>query len=167
VNDSTRLDGAKKVHLRTVSETDSQTLFNWRNLPDVRKWSRNSQELDFVAHEDWFKKRIYADAESGPLFIVEVSGLPVGMVRLDLISERTYEISIIVDPDYQRKGIAGSAINLAICELLQIENTFTLNAAIHMKNISSLKLFLKLGFQEFDADSDFLQLRRTFLAEDF
>ena len=138
----------------------------WRNLPEVRKWSRNSQEIELSTHEKWFQERTVQLDKLGPLFIVEVSGSPVGMVRLDLISEYTFEISVLVDPKYHRRGIAESAIKLAIHDLAQRAKSFTLHATVHVENLSSINLFKKLGFQELSVVRGFLQLRRAYLSED-
>jgi RimJ/RimL family protein N-acetyltransferase len=153
------------LHIRVVREGDSQILMRWRNLPEVRKWSRNSQEIELSTHEKWFEERMVQRDKLGPLFIVEVSGSPVGMVRLDLISECTFEISVLVDPKYHRRGIAESAINLAIHALAQKTEDFTLHAIVHVENLSSINLFKKLGFQELSVVKEFLQLRRACLSK--
>ena len=152
----------KDIQIRLVSENDSETLLNWRNLPEVRKWSRNSQEIDLTTHQEWLKNRLSDEASNNLFFIIENNKATVGMVRFDEIRFEEYEISILVDPNYQNLGIAELAINLAVEHLLQIVGRAKIYAAIHFDNIASLKLFSKLNFQTTSKDENFQQLFRSY-----
>lgn len=152
----------KDIQIRLVSENDSETLLNWRNLPEVRKWSRNSQEIDLTTHQEWLKNRLSDEASNNLFFIIENNKATVGMVRFDEIRFEEYEISILVDPNYQNLGIAELGINLAVEHLLQIVGRAKIYAAIHFDNIASLKLFSKLNFQTTSKDENFQQLFRSY-----
>ncbi len=166
MNESLDEEKSKDIRIRLVSESDAKTLLKWRNLPEVRKWSRNSEYIDLTTHQEWLKKRLSDEASNNLIFIIDNDNTSVGMVRFDEIQYKEYEISILVDPNYQKLGIAELAINLAIEHLLQIVGNANVYAAIHFENIASLKLFSKLHFEMISNNGNFIQLFRSYELKD-
>ena len=115
-----------------------------------------------MTHQEWLKKRLSDEASNNLIFIIENDKTPVGMVRFDEIQHKEYEISILVDPNYQKLGIAELAINLAVKHLLKIVGSANIYAAIHFENIASLKLFRKLNFEITSKDGNFQQFFRSY-----
>jgi RimJ/RimL family protein N-acetyltransferase len=162
VKESLSGEKLKEIQIRLVSENDAETLLNWRNLPEVRKWSRNSQDIDLTTHQEWLKKRLSDEVSNNLFFIIENDKVSVGMVRFDEIRYKEFEINILVDPNYQKLGIAELAINLAVEHLLEIVGSAKIYAAIHSDNIASLNLFSKLNFETTSSDGSFQQLFRSY-----
>ena len=162
------LDSEKSqdIRIRLVSESDAKTLLKWRNLPEVRKWSRNSEYIDLTTHQEWLKKRLSDEASNNLIFIIDNDKTSVGMVRFDFPHLLLPCLKFLVDPNYQKLGIAELAINLAVKHLLKIVGSANIYAAIHFENIASLKLFSKLHFEMISKNGNFTQLFRSYELKD-
>lgn len=167
MSETVELQNSAEIAIRPVNLSDSSLLLKWRNHPDVRRWSRNVNEIGADAHANWFKSWISEQPKNGFLFVIELLTTPVGMIRFDLENDKSLEISILVEPNFQGKGIAKAAINAAIGEIRVYFPDFTVTASIHKNNSPSIKLFKKLGFEESGKSGDFLEFFREFLFEDF
>ena len=98
--------------------------------------------------------------------MIEVSETPAGMVRFDKSKSKAFEISVLVDPKFQKRGVAETAIGLASSEVLRVIGDFTAIAFTHSRNLPSIKLFSRLKFDEVGESEEFLEFRREFTLED-
>ena len=98
--------------------------------------------------------------------MTEVSGNSAGMVRFDKSKSEAFEISVLVDPKFQKKGVAETAISLASSEVLRLTGDFTAIAFVHSRNLPSIKLFSRLKFDKVGESEEFLEFRREFTLED-
>ena len=155
------------ISIRTVNLSDSSLLLSWRNNPEVRKWSRDTNEIGVDTHEKWFKGWLSQKPEKGFFFVIEHLGSPVGMIRFDLMNNNSLEISVLVESNFQGKGIAKAAISVAISEIKDNIHDFTVLASIHESNFPSIELFKRIGFEHTGKSGDFLEYSRKFLREDF
>src|SRR5579863_2175448 len=73
--------------LRNASLADARLLLDWRNDPEARRWSRNSQPIDEATHRQWLVRNLPEPAHR--LLIAQLDEVPVGMVRLDAGSAGT------------------------------------------------------------------------------
>ncbi len=160
MKDSLRPSNSALVSVRRVEDSDSGILLNWRNDPAVLKWSGTSRAVEESEHETWFKNWMSEYSAKGNFHIIELGNTPVGMVRLDLREANSYEISVLVDPNFQGRGIAEIGINLVFQKILDSADYLIITAMIHTENSSSISLFQKLGFENLNVDGKFLQLRR-------
>ena len=77
------------------------------------------------------------------LNIIEYDRIPAGVLRLDpMIDESGYEVSILVAPDLQARGIGRGALRLAR-RLLPDEDLF---AEVLPENAASQALFRRAGY---------------------
>ena len=155
------------IAIRPINLSDSLLLLSWRNHPDVRRWSRDIEEIRFDTHQQWFNDWISGQRQKGFFFVIEHLDNPVGMIRFDLKTIKSFEISISVDSSFQGKGIAKAAIIAAINEIKVDFTELTILASIHEKNLPSIELFKRLEFEHTGKSGDFLELSRDFLSEDF
>ena len=79
----------------------------------------------------------------------------------------THEVSNLIEPGFQGRGIAKGATAAAIREIGSKLSNFTILASVHEKNTPSVKLFTNLGFQECGKSGDFLDFFRNFHFENF
>lgn len=92
------------LSLRHVAKDDVVVLHHWRNDPQTRANSRNTDEVFFEDHVRWFDKR-----RCGPdFYIAEVNGKRVATIRKD-----GAEISYTVAPEDRRKGYASILLRRA------------------------------------------------------
>lgn len=153
--------------LRAVVASDSPLLLTWRNHPEVRRWSRDFNEIDVSTHDRWLNSWISNRQLKGFFFIIEYFGNPVGSIRFDIRSEDSFEVSILVEPGFQGKGIAKGATLAALREIVSESSSFTVFASVHEKNTASIKLFSALAFQVSGKSGNFLEFSRKLSADDF
>ncbi|MEK8045023.1 UDP-2,4-diacetamido-2,4,6-trideoxy-beta-L-altropyranose hydrolase [Ideonella margarita] len=133
------------LQFRRASAADAEALFEWRNHPDVRRFSHDDRPLERASHERWF-----AQVLSNPqrcLLIGQLDGTPVGVARFDL-SESSALISVYLAPDHLGSGFGPPLINQA-CEWLQGQHPEVrqIHAEIQNRNAASLAAFATAGFQ--------------------
>ena len=143
--------------LRLVKKLSDRQI-EWRNDPDIQRWTRGSELLSEEDQAKWLK-RISQDP-TVLMFGVEVeekSKVPgmkkkptiVGTAGLTSVSHihKTAEFSLFIGPEYQRKGYG----ELALRELL---NYGFKNLALEViygetfEDNPAWSLFQKLGFKE-------------------
>src|SRR5262245_61365913 len=116
-----------EIRLRPARADDSESVWRWRNDPDTRRASRDTDEVSRSDHERW-----YAAALSDPKrsnLMAEVGGKACGVVRFDLEEHALAEISINLSPEFRGRGL-GQRILAKACgygfeqlELSRIEAT--------------------------------------------
>lgn len=137
--------GCSSIEIRFARPDDSEKLFEWRNHPTIRAVSRSADMIDWESHQRWF-----ASALSDPdrlLLIGQRDGLPVGVVRFDILGDEA-EVSIYLVPGIKQVGLGRDL-------LLSAERWFASNRA-GVRNIRahvlggnerSQRLFLGAGYQ--------------------
>ena len=68
------------ITLREVIETDREQLFEWRNLPDVRKWMYTDHEISRIEHDQWFSAVLIDPLRH--YWVIELDGCDVGTFNL-------------------------------------------------------------------------------------
>lgn len=134
-----------EIELREVTERDIEKIYEWRNIPEVRKWMFNEREISWEEHERFWKE--YLREGKGYAFIIIYNEKKeCGVVRLDLISENAAEVDIVLAPEFQGRGIGKRTIQKLIekSRYLKLEKIV---AKIKPNNISSIKIFESNGFK--------------------
>jgi RimJ/RimL family protein N-acetyltransferase len=167
VSESAELKRQSNISIRPVILSDSPLLLSWRNHPEVRRWSRDINEIGVDTHEKWFIDWVSEKSKKGFFFVIEYLGTPVGMIRFDLKTKNSLEVSVLVESSFQGRGIARVAISAAISEIKVDFPEFTVLASVHEKNLPSIQLFKGLGFIASEKNGDFLQFFRKFFSKDF
>ena len=140
----------KEVSLRKAKITDSDFIYSLQTKKN-RKYFRDSRMPSIGGHHVWFKEVL--KSKSTQMYILIFSDQKVGLLRLDELNDGCVELSIIVSSDFVRRGIASQAIKLSENKM---KGRF-LKAVIHKKNVSSKKVFERLGFVVFQYDGDFVE----------
>lgn len=142
--------GMSDVEVRVARLDDSQNLFQWRNHPAIREVSRNTNEIDWHSHQNWFAS-VLADTER-ILLIGQRSGNPVGVVRFDVQNDEA-EISIYLVPDVGIPGL-GRALLLSAEQWLAANHPAIQGIRAHVlgANDRSKRLFIGAGYQVDSAD---------------
>lgn len=138
---------ATGIRMRPALYEDAEQLFLWRNQLDVRKYSRNQEIIDLATHVEWFSNNLEFQGSKSRIYLFHFDQTPIGMTRLDEISDGILEISIILDSNFRNKGL-GKVLVQETCNYSFLHlNASTIMAAIHVENRNSLKLFQALGFE--------------------
>jgi UDP-2,4-diacetamido-2,4,6-trideoxy-beta-L-altropyranose hydrolase len=136
-----------KIELRQATVSDLEILHRWRNHPNIRSVSANSEIISFEEHSEWFKK-VLAAPDRHILIAQENDGNLAGMIRFDEHGAEA-EISIYTAPDLASNGV-GSKI-LRAGERWVFENRKGISgfrAKVLGENKASHRLFQKLGYQK-------------------
>jgi len=135
----------RKVSLRPAEEKDCALIWRWRNDESTRIWFGDTAPIPYQDHKKWFFNKLNS-SDTQILIVLNEESKEIGQVRFHLISSRTAEIRVIIDPAERGKGYGSSAIK-ASCEYafkeLGVEEII---AYIKKENEPSIKAFIKAGF---------------------
>ena len=148
------------LSLRDCVLEDAAMLLAWRNSEDVRRFSRDSDEIDPNGHKIWLRQKL-SDSRTEPFWIILSSENCAGYVRFDLskVSLEALFVSILVAPEYRGSGVAGEALRLAVQRIRQEYEAFSIFANIHIDNFISINLFEKSGFKFISKDAEFFTFK--------
>jgi RimJ/RimL family protein N-acetyltransferase len=141
---------------------DCHDLWEWRNNPQTRAMSLNTEEIPYDSHCAWYESVLNSQTQF--IFIgcakqaLEHAGLnKIGMVRFDLLAttgKRGKEalISINLNPDYRACGLSSPLLEKAISAFKALHfdagnvNIQQIKAVINVANTASIKCFESVGF---------------------
>jgi spore coat polysaccharide biosynthesis predicted glycosyltransferase SpsG len=133
-----------EIACRKAAAADTTAIHAWRNSPEIRRSSRQSEEIDFAVHVAWFE-RMLADPDVD-LLICELAGEPVGVLRYDRRAEAAV-VSIYLVPT--RLGASWGDVVLAAGESWLRANrpgVKVLHAEVRAENSPSLAMFGSSGY---------------------
>lgn len=136
------------MHLRPASMNDAQRLFDWRNDPETRANSLNSDVLAWEDHIAWLQ-RVLANPDR-QLFVAEVDGVSVGTGRADRSVDAT-ELSWTIAPEARRKGYG----YLLVHQLLALTSGLRI-AQVKDNNHASRRIAEACGFRLVRSDEAML-----------
>jgi len=133
---------------RNAKKDDLELLFNWRNHSHVRNFSTHDQSIPLEEHTNWFLARIERLPQE-PFNLFEYQNMAVGMCRLDKssITDDLFEISIIVAPDFQKKGFGRLMLEKSCESFFEIYPDYRILARVHVENTNSRRLFESENFK--------------------
>jgi RimJ/RimL family protein N-acetyltransferase len=134
-----------EIVLRPATPGDAAQLLEWRNEPDVVRFSISGRPVEPSEHSQWLAARL--DDPERRLWIAEEAGDPVGQVRVDLASG-TGTVSIAVAPAHRGRGVGSSVLRALLVEIEADLGVRDLRAVVHPENAASLRAFERAGFQD-------------------
>lgn len=134
------------LFLRRANSSDVELYYRWTNDPIVRANSYQTESIPFEVHIKWFNSKINDDKF---WFIVFENhcGIPVGQVRIQVISDNQALIGISNDSAFRGKGYASDMLKKSTQYFLSQFPEMTINAYIKLENKASEKAFINAGFQ--------------------
>lgn len=124
--------------------SDAYLIWEWRNDPITRLMSKIGNFILFEEHQVWYERTLKDPKKV--ILMVFLNGIHAGMVRFDLFSSTTAEISINMNPMMRGRGL-GSAILIEACQYGKNQLYLSeIMAEIKPENTSSIKIFEKAGF---------------------
>lgn len=99
-----------EVVVRAATEADARDLFEWRNAPEVRRFSRSDAPIEWDDHRRWLAATL-ADPQR-VLLVGSAAGSPVGVVRYDLAGSEA-EVSIYLAPGQAGRGLGRALLDAA------------------------------------------------------
>lgn len=122
----------KTLHMRLATIEDADVLLQWRNDPETRNASFNTEKVLRKNHISWLTETLGNPARK--LYIAEKNNTAVGMVRTDL-SEDIYELSWTVAPEARGCGVAKQMVRLVAQQISE-----PIRAEVKVGNEASVRI---------------------------
>lgn len=134
-----------RLRIRGADSADAGRILAWRNDPWIVAQGSLNRTVTFEEHHSWFTRRI--EDTRHPIWIVEIGGEPVGMVRLDSTPDRwKAEVSLYLMKSHCGRG-NGPQVLARVAQTAKDLGHETLQAVVRRDNVASLKAFQKAGYQ--------------------
>lgn len=134
------------LELRNIEPADINDLFEWRNHPDVRKNSFNTDSISWDEHEKWFNVKI--KDPNTTIYIAYYKEKKIGSIRFEN-KDNVIKINVMLNPDFLGKGLGTETIRLGTEKFVSEKGQDRpIVAEIKTGNIASIKAFQKAGFKE-------------------
>ena len=137
------------LKLREASPKDCNQILQWRNDPDVRRYSLNSNIISPEEHQKWYQLAL--EREDIQIFILEEDCIPVGQIRLTHWYDELV-ISYSIDRRYRGRHLGQRLV--ALMEDTILNNNILRRdgeyyvAYVKKDNSSSRRVFEVLSYQE-------------------
>lgn len=131
------------MYLKPASWQDRDIIYNWANDEVTRRYSFNSDKIDYESHLKWFEKMLKNNKVK--FFILKNENEAVGQIRIEN-KEDEYILSYSVDPKHRGKGYGSIMLKLIEKELTKELPEAKLVAFVKKENKPSIMLLEKLGY---------------------
>jgi UDP-2,4-diacetamido-2,4,6-trideoxy-beta-L-altropyranose hydrolase len=144
-----RVTISNKITLHLATEEHCELIYRWQSNNNIRKYFINPEAPSWQEHLQWYHACLL-DPNRILYLLHDNQENNVGLLRLDQLtkneySTHKYEISIIIAPEHQGKGIAVNALK----KLSRLKKNAIYMATIHVDNIHSHRAFVSVGFQKY------------------
>ena len=142
-----------------ANQSHSRYIWEWRNNPITRSFSRQTEKVEWSDHEAWFRKSLNNNKIFLYIGINKKSqrNIPIGILRFNLIDtgRMYYEVSINIAPNARKKGFGNCLLKDGTKKFMEdVDKCIRIYASVKVDNISSIKLFTSAGYSIFDIDND-------------
>lgn len=140
----------KLIRLRAVEKKDLKQLMNWRNDPDVKKFTREYRVLSMQNQTQWLES--LARDKNTIMFVVETKKEKLigctGLTYIDWKNRRA-EVSIYIgDKKHKGKGYGTDTLRTLMEYGFKELNLHMLFGEIFEYNKANIRLFEKCGFKK-------------------
>lgn len=151
---------AGDLAVRPATAADAGLIHAWRYAGNAERWYRHSEVPSLEAHVAWFDRALRDPQRL--LLVVESNGSPVAHVRLDRDAgdPAAAHVGICVSPSMRGRGRSADILGVALARGEELGFARFL-AEVHDANLSSRRLFERLGFREGQPDGSF----RTYILD--
>ena len=152
------LTPAGEVRLRAATATDCERVWVWRNDPETRAASLDSEAVPWEVHEPWFNETLRR--KDRRLYIVVADGRDAGAVRLD-VTDAEALVNIHLAPEARYRGIGALALRAVVGEAFDDLGLVRVLGVIRPDNHPSLAAFAKAGFALVEGDNVVTAVKST------
>ncbi|MEL6529453.1 MAG: UDP-2,4-diacetamido-2,4,6-trideoxy-beta-L-altropyranose hydrolase [Pseudomonadota bacterium] len=133
---------AESLSVRPATPDDSPMMFEWRGHPITRAVSQESSELMWDDHVAWLD-RVLGDPDR-KLYVGEIGGRPVGVIRFDFAEEARAEVSLYLDPALHGVGLGPHLLLAGEAAA----DAAIVDATVLTENRPSQRLFARCGYTQ-------------------
>lgn len=130
-----------ELFIRPARFKDASILYAWRNDSASIKASLSGEAVEWSQHQKWLSN-ILGEGKNR-IFIAELTGQDIAMVRFDGLDDGCYEASWILAPEMRGKRLGRLVLEAA----MELYPEVTFIARIKAENLPSRKIALKNGFK--------------------
>jgi L-amino acid N-acyltransferase YncA len=141
---------AREVRLRPAIASDCERVWVWRNDPETRAASLDTEAIPWEVHEPWFNETLRRPDRH--VYIVVADGRDAGAVRLDVAAAEA-QVSIHLAPEARYRGIGVLALLAVVGEAFDGLGLARVTGVIKPDNQPSLAAFAKAGFALVEGDN--------------
>lgn len=140
---------SEKLHIRVLEKEDLHFVHRLFNDESVTNYWFEEPYLSFEQLKKEYDEQLHTN-QLRRFILEDEAGERVGFVALYKIDHqhRHAEFAIIISPDYQGKGYASIATDLAISYSFSILNLHKLYLLVAKKNEKAIHIYEKAGFKE-------------------
>lgn len=151
-----------QVQIRPLQEQDAYTSVQWRNDPEVFKYTGNTydHEIKIDSELAWIHKVIANPNDYRCAILVD--GVYVGNIYLTDIDGEAAEYHIFIgNKDYWGKGVAKQASFLILEYAFTVLKLKSVHLSVRKENKAAVKLYEKLGFRIKSENDDWFYMSIT------
>jgi len=143
------------VALKPITIDDAVLVFQWQHEEGIRKYFRVKEPPIWEQHLRWLYSRL--EGPDHKCWMINLWGMPAGIIRLDRLYGETFEVSILISNEYQSLGLAKKAL---LDLQSNSENLGELVAEVNINNTVSISLFVSCGFKRKSDDQYYWSANR-------
>ena len=140
----------REVRLRAAAASDCERVWVWRNDPETRAASLDTEAIPWDIHQPWFLETLRRPDRR--VYIVVADGRDAGAVRLD-VADAEARVSIHLAPEARYRGIGVLALRAVVGEAFDGLGLVRVIGVIKPDNQPSLAAFAKAGFALVEGDN--------------
>lgn len=149
------------VSLRLLTYEDLERTLIWRNQIEVRKWFKNSCEIDILNHKKWYVNYLIKDDDY--VFIAEINNESVGQMAVYNIANNSAEIGrFIVSPEAKGKGMMKLSIQKFISFIFKEFSVLNIYLDVLVENKKAIHIYKNLGFKTIDVTEKYRKMRLNY-----
>ena len=133
---------AETLAVRAATQDDAKMMFDWRGHPATRAVSQESGGLVWDDHVAWLTGVLGDPARK--LFVSEIGGRPVGVIRFDFSGDTRAEVSLYLDPALHGLGLGPHLLLAGEAAA----DPAMVDATVLEGNHASQRLFERCGYQQ-------------------
>lgn len=149
--------------LRKATRGDAETLFRWRNDPEARENSFQTQPIVYDEHIAWLDKTLRDSSQE--IYILCEGDTPIGQVRLSTEDDAA-TVSYSIDAAYRAQGYGRAILQLVENACVERGEPCALRGYVKKQNIASQIIFERLGYIcEINPELDCLRYTKRILCQ--
>lgn len=144
------------IKIRLARLEDVERLWSWRNDPNTRRSSHNTEAISFEYYTRWFKSVF--SRKSCIFLIAELDSVAIGTVRFDKRRDSYLEVSMSIAPQARSKKLGAVCLRES-CNFVLRRGAVGFHAEIRMENAASIRVFRRCGFSHVGRRGEFFLFR--------
>jgi RimJ/RimL family protein N-acetyltransferase len=154
-----------KVIIRSLREADANKSFQWRNNPQIWRFtgSTPSKYITVETEREWLRQALSKSDEIRMAICVGENQVYAGNVQLTRITKNDAEFHIFIgELDLQGKGIGGQATQLMLDYGHKVLGLKSVYLRVHPANSSAIRTYIKCGFELLNSSGEVLTYVKDF-----